>query len=455
MTAVCMIYGATGFTGRLILDAVLARGLRPVIAGRTEEAVRVLAARHQLPYRAFSLDDPDVAAEALEDVDVVLNAAGPFSATAEPLARLCIAHGVHYLDIGCERRVLERLGELDGLARNAEVTLLSGLGFSPAAGEALAGHLKRRLPGAVKLVIALSAPVPPSPGLVRAGLEIAMRPARVMRLGRMKTPRHRMRRFDFGIGSVRCFALDWGELAAIHRSTSVRNIDFFVQRRPDLARLLRLGPAVAALRGLSPVRQRLEAWAARQPEPSPERRRQCRSRLIGFAYDPMGQRAATRVHLPDPYTVTAEIAALALERVVTGPVRAGLHTPVQYLGTEFLGDIPGLPVDWEELELSAPGQIRLRIRRHVPLLQRLRTRGRMGQLVESRASSSGQPRSATPAGAETAGVLHVTAAAKPVCSPGDGQGHPETPESHTAPDGRSDMEDGHDGTDGVRRTGTD
>lgn len=366
MTSVCMIYGATGFTGRMILDAALARGLRPIVAGRSEEPVRALADRHQLPFRVFPVNDPAALAEALGDVDVLLNAAGPVSATAEPLARACIEHGVHYFDTGCELRILQKLAGLDDAAREAGIAIVPGMGFSPAAAEALAAHLKRRLPAAVRLVIALSTSTRPTRGILQSGLEIALRPSAALRRGQVRTlRRRRMRRFDFGLGPERCYELGWGELAAIHRATAVRNVDFFVRARPDLIRLLRLSPLIAACRGLPPVRSRFEAFVtAHSLHPPPEGlRKPGRSRLVGYAYDLAGQRAASRVHLPDPYTVTAALTAEALARAAATRPRAGVYTAGQYLGTDFLAGIPGLHVDWEELELTAPGEVKLRVRR--------------------------------------------------------------------------------------------
>ncbi|MFP4004920.1 MAG: hypothetical protein ACLFV8_14190, partial [Alphaproteobacteria bacterium] len=203
----------------------------------------------------------------------------------------------------------------------------------------------------------------PSPGLIRSGLEIALRPSAALRRGRIRTMRRRRtRRFDFGRGPEPCYGLGWGELDAIHRATGVRNADFFVRARPDLLRLLRLPPLIAACRRLPPLREKFDAFAAAQERPPPGG--QGRSRLIGFAYDPSGQRAATRLHLPDPYTVTAELAAAALARAVEGPHPPGLHTAGTFLGTDVPAALPGLHVDWEELELSAPGEVKLRIRRH-------------------------------------------------------------------------------------------
>lgn len=55
--------------------------------------------------RVFGREDAAETALQLAGVDVVLNCAGPFAATAEPLMKACIDQGIHYLDITAEINV--------------------------------------------------------------------------------------------------------------------------------------------------------------------------------------------------------------------------------------------------------------------------------------------------------------------------------------------------------------
>ena len=54
-----LIYGANGYTGDLIAREAVARGLRPVLAGRNAEAVAALAGELGLERRVFALDSSD------------------------------------------------------------------------------------------------------------------------------------------------------------------------------------------------------------------------------------------------------------------------------------------------------------------------------------------------------------------------------------------------------------
>ena len=139
-----MIYGANGYTGRLIARLAVERGLHPVLAGRSREVIEVLAGELGLEHRVFSLDDPANIRAGIDSMNAVLHAAGPYSATARPMAEACLEVGAHYLDITGEIAVFELLHGYDERAKKAGIVLLPGVGFD--VGRRVADHpcLSRR-----------------------------------------------------------------------------------------------------------------------------------------------------------------------------------------------------------------------------------------------------------------------------------------------------------------------
>src|SRR5687767_13584635 len=119
-----LIYGATGYTGQLAVERAVATGLRPVLAGRSEQKLRPLAERHDCEWRAFDLNAAAGIRGAIADASAVLHMAGPFSKTALPMADACINAGVHYIDITGEISVFEALAARDREAKSAAVMLL-------------------------------------------------------------------------------------------------------------------------------------------------------------------------------------------------------------------------------------------------------------------------------------------------------------------------------------------
>jgi short subunit dehydrogenase-like uncharacterized protein len=94
-----MIYGANGFTGRLIAQEAKRQGLAPILAGRNRAAIEGLARELSLASRVFDLSDRAAARTGLAAVAAVANCAGPFSRTSRPMIDACLATRTHYVDI--------------------------------------------------------------------------------------------------------------------------------------------------------------------------------------------------------------------------------------------------------------------------------------------------------------------------------------------------------------------
>jgi hypothetical protein len=126
-----LVYGATGHTGRFVVDELLRRGLVPVLAGRSAERLATVPPRHAaLDRRVVGVDDPDLLRQAVAGTAAVINCAGPFLDTALPLARAAIEAGAHYLDVTAEQPVVQALyRDLDASARAAGVAVVPAMAF--------------------------------------------------------------------------------------------------------------------------------------------------------------------------------------------------------------------------------------------------------------------------------------------------------------------------------------
>jgi short subunit dehydrogenase-like uncharacterized protein len=126
-----LVYGATGHTGRFVVDELLRRGLTPVLAGRSAVRLAAVAPRHgTLDRRVAGTDEPGLLKQALAGVGAVINCAGPFLDTALPLARAAVEAGAHYLDVTAEQPAVQEIyRELDGPAREAGVTVVPAMAF--------------------------------------------------------------------------------------------------------------------------------------------------------------------------------------------------------------------------------------------------------------------------------------------------------------------------------------
>lgn len=341
-----LLYGANGYTGRLIATEAKERGLAPILAGRREQAVRPLAEELGLECRVFRLDDRVGLARGIADVDAVLLAGGPFSETSAPVVEACLAQGVHYLDITGEIPVFEAIFARNEEARDRGVALLPGVGFDVVPSDCLAASLAQALPSADRLVLAFAAPGGrPSPGTVRTMIEGLGRGGAIRRDGRIvRVPLSwREAEIPFADRPRRAVSAPWGDVSTAFHSTGIPNIVLMMAvPRPALAGLKLLQPFAPLLR-LGPARGLAQRAADRFAEgPDEEARLTGRAQLWGRASDPGGARVEGTATTPEGYRFTAVAAVECARRVSSEPgAFRGALTPSMAFGSRFLTALPG------------------------------------------------------------------------------------------------------------------
>ena len=218
-----MIYGASGYTGKLTIKEALKRGLTPVLAGRSEEKLATLATEHSLEYRVFDLSKRVIIAEQLKDIDILLHCAGPFSVTAKQVMSACLHSNTHYLDITGEISVFQHAKKLDQSALKANIIICPGVGFDVIPTDCLAATLKQSMPDATSLWLGFSSKSGFSPGSAKTSVEGLASGGRIRRKGRViEVPlAYKSRKIDFGNGSQNAVTIPWGDIATAYYSTEI------------------------------------------------------------------------------------------------------------------------------------------------------------------------------------------------------------------------------------------
>ncbi len=342
MTNPIVVYGATGYTGRLIIQEAVAKGLRPVVAGRNAEAVRALAAEFGLEGRVASLDDAASLDAAFAGMRVVLNCAGPFHSRAWPVVDACFRHGLHYLDITGEIVVFERMAALGAKAAAAGISLIPGVGFDVVPSDCLAARLKARLPTATHLELAFTGGVGLSRGTATTIVEGIAKGGAVRRDGRIvSVPQAYVTRdIDYGHRRLTSMSIPWGDVSTAYHSTRIPNITVYTAVHPKTVRRLRLSRPFAPLLGTSLVQRFLLARAAKVKGPTESTRAAAQSRLWGEARDSAGNTAVSLLSAPEGYDLTAMTAVAAAQRVLAGGVDVGFQTPSRAFGADFILEAP-------------------------------------------------------------------------------------------------------------------
>lgn len=340
-----LLYGANGYTGNLIAHLAKERGLSPILAGRDAVKIKKLAGESGFEHRAFALDDAAALDAALKEVAVVLHSAGPFSRTSKPMADACIRTGTHYLDITGEVTVFESLAQRDAEAKAAGVMLLPGTGFDVVPSDCLAAHLKKLLPSATKLTLAIQGLGRVSRGTATTMVENINRGGLVRREG-VLTPvpaGWKTREVDFGRGSVKAITIPWGDVATAFYSTGIPNIEVYAAMPASMRLAMVASRPFAGLLGSKPAQKFLKKRIkAGPPGPNEEERARGKSFVWGEVEDDAGQRKVSRLQGPEGYTLTALTALAIVERVLSGEAPAGFQTPSRAYGADFILSIEGV-----------------------------------------------------------------------------------------------------------------
>ena len=338
-----LLYGATGYTGRLIVEEAVAQGLRPVLSGRNAADVQALAAAHGLEARPVGLDDAAALDAALSGITVVLHCAGPFTRLGPPMVAACLRHRIHYLDITGEIAMFEQCAAEGPKAASLGVTLLPGVGFDVVPSDCLAAHLKARLPSATELTLAFIAGTGVSRGTATTMIENIAAGGAIRRGGAIQRvpAAWRTREVDFGNRIRHCVTIPWGDVSTAWHSTNIPDVTVYTAVPRSSVRMMRLARPFLPILGTAPLQRLLKRRvAARSAGPSAARREGAESRLWGEVRDARGAVRRSRVVAPDGYTLTAMTAVGALQRMLGGGVAAGYQTPSTAFGKDFILEFP-------------------------------------------------------------------------------------------------------------------
>jgi len=133
-----IVFGATGFTGRLVAEYLHARyagsDLRWAMAGRSAGKLAdvrdALGLPADTPLLVADAADPQALAQLVAQTRVVLTTVGPYQLYGEPLIRACAAAGTDYVDLcGEPLWMAKMIPELDTPAKGSGARIVFSCGF--------------------------------------------------------------------------------------------------------------------------------------------------------------------------------------------------------------------------------------------------------------------------------------------------------------------------------------
>jgi len=342
MTDRLLLYGATGYTGRMLAEALKAEHWDVVLGGRNEARLACVAQALGLPYRVFDLTGRESIDGALADVGTVLNAAGPFPDTAPALMAACLRSRTHYLDLAGEWSVVLAAQQLSAAAASVGIMLMPAVGFTLAASDCLLAMAAARTPDAVLLRVGLTRPLVMSRGTAAATGRLFEPWVLVRRDGELfPLPSGQLRHeFDFGFGLVETTAVSMPDVVAGEHTTGVRNIEFYCEAGWGTRLAMQSGAIILPWTDHRVWEMASDvvsfAWAR---DPSDEALRQAGFVMVVEAVDRWRRRVSTRMRTMDGYSVSVFTAREMVKRVMNGAVAPGFQTPAGLYGGEFILDL--------------------------------------------------------------------------------------------------------------------
>ncbi|QYN36823.1 saccharopine dehydrogenase NADP-binding domain-containing protein [Pseudonocardia sp. DSM 110487] len=339
MGARIVLFGATGYTGARTAEAMVGRGLRPVLAGRDPERLAALAQRMGgLDTAVAQVTDKASVAALVGRGDVLVSTVGPFTALGAPAVQAAAEVGAVYLDSTGEppfiREVYERWGPV---AERSGAALLPAFGNDYVPGT-LAGALALRAAGEGAdrvdvgyFITGLGKGQPFSRGTLRSLAGTATQQLYAWRDGALRTEPAgaRMRTFDVAgrprpgvtIGACEQFALP-------RIAPGLRTVDVYLGWFGRASAAVHAGARVAPLlsrvpsRGMATV---ADVLTRRVPtDPAGAALAGARSHFVAEVFDVTGTLLArTRLTSPEPYAITADLLAWGAWRAAEHGVRGG------------------------------------------------------------------------------------------------------------------------------------
>lgn len=334
-----LLYGATGYTGRLTARALLERGANFALAGRNKDKLADLARTVGDPeMHVVPSGDRAALVQALDGAKVLLTCVGPFMALGETAVAAALEAGVHYLDSTGEGPFIASLIERDEQARTAGIAMAPAMGFDEVPGD-LACTLAAEGLDEPTLHVTYALPKTASAGTLRSIIGIVSSTGPWVENGRNREVRAgeeaRWAPMPHPLGPRRAASFPLALCHLTPRHIEARSLRTYVTSGRAESLAMRAGVPLLGQLVKTPVKGLLEKLVDTQPEgPDDEARATGKWTILVEARSDSGWRNIV-VTGTDVYGLTAETLAAGAVRMSSNEFTGrGVLAPSEVLGSE-------------------------------------------------------------------------------------------------------------------------
>jgi short subunit dehydrogenase-like uncharacterized protein len=339
-----LIYGANGYTGKLIVDKAIKQNLNFVISGRNESKITEIANDKKIPFFIAShksfLQNPKL----LDNFDIFLNCAGPFSKTAKPIMQACIKSKTHYLDITGEIEVFQ-LGKLfNSEAQSSNIIICPGVGFDVIPTDCLAAALNEKLPNADELILGFESTTKKmSPGTMSTSIESLGKGGKICKNGNViNVPlAFNSQQLDFGNGLKTMVTIPWGDVVTAGYSTGIKNISVFIPMSEEQINRLKLLSKFSWLLKTQFLQNFMKNKVKKNIKgPSFEEREKGKTFVWGQIHK--GHEIFEgKITTKNGYDVTVDGSLAIIQHINNNKINGGYYTPSQLCGFDLIEKLSG------------------------------------------------------------------------------------------------------------------
>jgi short subunit dehydrogenase-like uncharacterized protein len=352
------VYGAGGYTGRLVVAELARRDIDTVRVGR--DAARLQAAGPAGgEVRIAAIDDPAALAAAFDGCAAVVNCAGPFTPLGEPVVRAAIAAGCHYVDTTAEQLYIKRIFDACAAAAQAAgVTVVPAMGYDIVPGDLLCHLTGRAVAPVARLTLAYDIR---KFGMTRGSMRSVLQmytggevswSGGTWKDGADGRVRRDPVRFDGDARPAATIRWPGGEIVTVPRHLEVDELEVVMRGdalvpRPASVIAPSLMPVMSTVMR-TPLRGGLDRLIGRLPEGPPEaKRRRARFAFVAEAVGTDGRRARGTLSGVDVYGSTAVIAVAGALQLVRGTAPSGVRAPAEVVdAAAFLDALAPAGIAW-------------------------------------------------------------------------------------------------------------
>lgn len=362
------VYGATGYTGKLVAAELARASADLVLAGRDAEKLAAVAEHTggSAAVETVALDDADGLRRLLEPCSAVIACAGPFALHGEPVLAAAVDTGTHYLDTTGEQSYMRKVFDVYGPRAEASgAALITAMGFDYVPGDMIASLTADGMGQLEEIVMAYAVSgFGMSRGTAHSGLGMVAGGDVEWRAGAYvdgeTTVGRGTFRFDEPIGEQRMVRYPGGEQITVPRHVPTRSVRMMLTASTAMGTPRLAGAATTVMpmvqRAMrTPLRSAVDRIINRLPEgPKPESREAARFEIVCEARSASARRRGV-VRGRDVYGMTARsIVNGALLCAAPGFEGSGALAPSQAFDPEsFLAGLADFEIAYELEPLPA------------------------------------------------------------------------------------------------------